>query len=352
MIGLVFCNDLNVCPYIYKYLSVLDKAGVPYEIVLWNRKGDHREYPANYRVYNQKSDEYVAKWKKLGAFIGYRNFIRKTIKQQKYDKLIMLSTLPAVLCYGLLCNRYAGKYIFDFRDLGYEKYGFYKKIVQKLIKNSAFTSISSPGFAKELGLQEYVMAHNFRYEDVEKALPDREPLQQPINLLHIGITRGEAYNKKLADIFGNDPRFVVNIIGSGNDTKTFLEYTKDLENIHVAGTYNNTEKAKYIKDAAMLLYYYPCSYNCNRALANKYYDGMIFKKPLIGNVNTYSGQRLQEKGLGIALDIDDPAFADKLFEYITHLETAQFMQAVETELAAVLEEDKLYLEKIQQFVQV
>lgn len=351
MIGIVFCNDLNTCPYIDKYISVLEKKKIQYEIIIWNRNGDNRAFPYNYRVYNERSDIYTPRWKKIGAFIRFRSFLIKTIKSRKYDKLIMLTTIPAVMCAKLLLKEYRNRYIFDFRDLSYERFGAYKRIVDKIVNASAFTCLSSPGFAEALEIDNYVLAHNFRYCDLEKAWDSAPKVNGPINLLHIGITRGEEYNKKIASIFKDDKRFTVNIVGSGNDTPSFLEYTKNISNVNVIGTYDNKEKYRYISESTMLLYYYPCDFNCNRALANKYYDGMIYKRPLIGNINTYSGKRVQQKGIGISLDIDDPQFADKVFSYISNLNMCGYMASVDAELSDVLREDKKYIEQIERFLE-
>ena len=72
---------------------------------------------------------------------------------------------------------------------------------------------------------------------------------------------------------------------------------------------------------------------------------------MIGNVNTYSGKRLVEKGLGISLDIDDKDFADKIAEYMKNFNEEEYLQNVERELELVLKEDKIYLDKIRRFVE-
>lgn len=350
MVGIVFCNDLNTCPYIDKYLEILHQKKVSYEVIIWNRSGEKKQYPSNYLVFNEKSDIFVAQWKKVGAFIRFKSFLKRTIIARKYDKLIMLSTMPAVLCYNLLKKKYRGKYIFDFRDLSYERYAFFKRIVKSIIDNSYFTCISSPGFAEKLELDSYVIAHNFRYRDLDNELNEPNLCTNPIRLLHIGITRGEQFNKRLADIFGGDDRFQVNIIGSGNDTESFKSYIENKSNIKVRGTYNNMDKMSFIYDASMLLYYYPGDYNCDSALANKYYDGLIYKKPLIGNINTYSGKRIQDKGLGISLDIDDNHFADKIYNYMMTLNQSVYMEAVAREMNLVFKEDSAYLKNIREFL--
>lgn len=351
MIGIVYINGVENCPFIDKYFMMCEKCGVEYEVIIWNRAGDERKYPNNFNVYSESSDVSCSRMKKIAPFLRYGRFVNKLIKEKKYDKLIILTTLSAMLVYRQLMRNYRNKYIFDFRDLSYEDIGLYRHMVNKLIDKSYFTCISSPGFKDVLLDAEYVMAHNFRYSDIKKNIMCKSSDGKKYVLLHIGITRGEECNKRLADIFGNDERFEVHIVGSGNDTETFVKYAAQFNNIYVQGTYNNEEKADFIQKADMLLYYYPCDFNCNRALANKYYDGLIYKKPLLGNIGTYSGRRLQEKGLGISLDLNDDRFLEKVYNYCTNFNEAVFKDAVEREFTEVLEEDARYLEKIKEFIQ-
>ena len=318
MVGIIFSNDTNTCPFLDKYIKVLNNIGQEYEVILWNREGNNTVYPPNYLVCNVKSDVYVPIRKKIIGFLKFKQFLIKTIKDRDYDKLIFLTTFPAIFCYKLTKKQYKNKYIFDFRDLSYERYGFFRKRVKKIIKNSAFTCLSSPGFAEVLGLDNYVMAHNFRYKDLDQA------------------------NKC--------DRFEGNIVGSGNDTASFVQYIKDIPNVFVKGTYNNEEKAKFIDEADMLLYYYPCDFNCDRALANKYYDCLIYKKPLIGNADTYSGQRLRQKGLGISLKLDCDNFANEVFDFYASIKIDDFKEAINTEIQAVLNDDVKYLKAIEDFL--
>lgn len=349
MIGIIFSNNLNTCPYIDKYIDTFERLGVEYEVILWNREQIEVNYPSNYKVYNMPSDIYGAKWKKIRGFYGFRKFIIHAIRTEKYEKLIFLTTFTALMCYGLTQHKYANKYIFDFRDLGFEYNRLYRKCVKRIIDKSYFTCMSSPGFATVFQLKNYIMAHNFRYKDLRDQINQIKEKSGQIVLLHIGITRGEAYNKRLVDIFGGDDRFVVYIVGSGNDTDTFMSYVEPYSNIIVQGRYDNEDKSELIAKADMLLYYYPSDFNCNRALANKYYDGLIYKKPLIGNINTYSGKRLQRKGLGISLDLSDDKVADKIYSYFKKLDQKFFLDSVKKELDRVMKEDEVYIKKMEEF---
>lgn len=351
MVGIVVTNDLNTCPYIDKYIEVLNDLNIAYEIIFWNRDGNTTKFLSNYVVYDIRAKLDVAKWKKIKGFYNYSKFLNDIIQKKRYDKLIFLTTFSALMCYKLCINRYKNKYIFDFRDLSFEKNIIFRKIVKKIIENSYFTCFSSPEFAKLFKINNYLMAHNFRYKDINKnRLITFKKNKKIINILHIGITRGEKYNKRIADIFGNDIRYKLYIIGRGNDTPSFLEYIKKYDNIIVKGTYDNNEKSELINNADILLYYYPCDFNCNRALANKYYDCLIYKKPLIGNINTYSGKRLQDKGLGISLDLDDNEVANNIFKYYMELDAIKFIDSINKELTTILAEDKNYLEKIGEFL--
>lgn len=349
MIGIIYCNDLNMCPYIDKYIDSLEKEKLEYKVLLWSRDGDSTNYSDKCIVYFHKSELYIPKWKKIPAYLGYAFFLYREIQRNKFDKLIMLTSLPAVICFLKLIWNYRCKYIYDFRDLSFEKNILYRKVVERLIKQSFFTCISSPGFRNILN-GNTVIAHNFRNADLKNRVISMKPIGKKIVLLHIGISRGEHYNKRLADIFGNDERFEVNIIGTGNDTYSFLEYTKRFKNIYVKGTYNNQEKRQYIMQCDALLYYYPCSFNNDRALANKYYDGIIYKKPLIGNKETYSGKRLESRGLGISVNIDEDRVQDKIYQYLQELDAYKYENCVEIELKKIIAEDFSYREKIDEFI--
>jgi len=100
----------------------------------------------------------------------------------------------------------------------------------------------------------------------------------------------------------------------------------------------------------MLLYYYPCSFNNNRALANKYYDGMIFKKPLIGNKNTYSGKRIMKAGLGISVDIDNNDVTNQIYKNMNRIRIDEYEKLVQKELDKVIKEDQKYVKAIDSFV--
>lgn len=73
----------------------------------------------------------------------YFHFVKKVIKKQKYEKLIVLTTLTGMFLYHLLTRKYNQEFILDYRDASYEFLNLYKFILGKLVDNSTFTCISS-----------------------------------------------------------------------------------------------------------------------------------------------------------------------------------------------------------------
>lgn len=48
MIGLVFCGDLKYCPYIKRYLGILEDQNIEYKVYFWNSSGLDMDLPDNY----------------------------------------------------------------------------------------------------------------------------------------------------------------------------------------------------------------------------------------------------------------------------------------------------------------
>ena len=94
-------------------------------------------------------------------FIKYMRFVYTTIRAHKYDRLIVLTAQTAVMLSPLLLSIYRKKYIFDYRDMTFEKNKVYKYIIKNLFRYSSINSVSSPGFLDVLGIHgKYIISHN------------------------------------------------------------------------------------------------------------------------------------------------------------------------------------------------
>lgn len=78
--------------------------------------------------------------------IYFRKTLKQIIEKGKYDRIVILNTLPGILLSDILLEKFESRYILDIRDYTYEKYGFYRNRVNQLIDHSFISTISSMGF--------------------------------------------------------------------------------------------------------------------------------------------------------------------------------------------------------------
>ena len=92
------------------------------------------------------------------------------------------------------------------------------------------------------------------------------------------------------------------------------------------------------------------SFNGKRLTANKYYDGLSCNLPQIARIDEYTGALVTVKGLGVALDFYDEGFANKVYEYYQNLDFDEFKQKAKIELDRAKEQDKEFIQKIEDFI--
>lgn len=352
MVGIIFLGELEVCPYLKKYTDVLDRLGIAYEIISWNRGGRLDAPAANELVFQRPSKKMVHPIRKLLDFWLFGRFAARAVRSRGYEKLVVLTTLTGMLLYRLLTRQYRGSYIFDYRDASYEYLPFFRHFLKQLVAKSNFTCISSRGFLDILPAgYDYTIAHNFRYCDLSARKQKMQKKQQdPIIVSYIGVLREADYLKQLIDLFGDDLRFWFYIHGGGENEQQLQEHAARYQNVFVSGTYAPNQKQGLVEAADILCYNYPASFINNPALANKYYDGLIYKKPFFANGETYSGQLIQSQGLGFCVKgYGDSAVCDALYQYYRALDPATFTARAEACLEEVLAEDRQYIDRIEQF---
>ena len=73
-------------------------------------------------------------------------------------------------------------------------------------------------------------------------------------------------------------------------------------------------------------------------MGNKFYDGLVFRLPLVCTKGSFMGETAEKYGVGIALDPDDPDFADKIYNYYMSLDEKSFSENCDAALRKILEE--------------
>lgn len=341
-------TKMKFMPYVNFYLSNIDKRVNEIHIIYWNRdckKEDllkFTQYALHEFVCYQEDD--VSKISKIKNFYKYSRFVRTIIAENKFDKLIVLHTLPAILLYDVL-RKYRGRYILDYRDSTYEYYSLFKYLVANIVKWSEITFVSSDAFRKYLPSRykaKIYTSHNILEESLLHQ-EDKERYGVASGVMRIafwGFIRHEDVNKAIILRLAGDSRFELHYYGREQQVAENLKiFAKDVSatNVFFHGEYNPTDRYEFIKNTECIhnIYY---DKNMMLAMGNKYYDGIIFRIPQVCMPESYMGQMCETHNVGTVLNPYDDTFADKLFDYLTNLNIREFQQCCKVELNRIIKE--------------
>ena len=356
-IGIIGFGERNFIPYVEVYENELKKANIQYECIFWDRFNNAmvskniNEYTVHVRC-----EPGISKFKKIIPMLKFKQQIEKILRKEHYTHLIVLTTLPGVLIHKILLKQYVDKYILDIRDYSYEKYSWYKKIVEKLIANSYFTAISSNGFKAFLPQSNKIITcHNIGSDfPKEKEGVDLKN-KEKITIGFVGGIRYFEENCKLINVFANNPKYQLAYIGRKNLDCDLEAYCKrnNIKNVLFQGDFNNADKPEIYKGIDFINSVYGNgSLEVTTLLPNRLYDGILFKKPVLASKGTYLGKIVDEYKLGIVVDINEQnkKFIEIVNTYINNFDKVAFVKKCQKFQERILLEQKSFLNNIKAFI--
>lgn len=317
--AIILNGDKNA-PHLKIYSDYFDKQGVKYDVISWDRTGDTERDEFTYYHETQFQVSTLTRFK---DYFKYARFIKNLVKKYHYEKLVVISPQVALFIPFFLRNKYAGRYIFDYRDLSIEQLTPFKPIMKMVLNNSYANVISSPGFIQYLPkCYNYVLSHNFNIESVKKALEEEsEPLPKGnIKVLTIGAIRFDA-NYEVIDSLGNVKGLEVDFVGKGGAAPVLEKYVSDkgYNNIVFKGKYEKNEENAIIKQHSCINIFYPYIPSHISALSNRFYNSLINKRPMIVSKGGEQGNYVEKYGVGLAVE-SCVGLADKIKEYVATLD--------------------------------
>ena len=328
-IGLLLPLNISFAPYLRIYTNILDKLdGLEYDIIYPEKKGLHE--PAKHH-FDVRTEDRVSNLKKVMYYWRYSRWLVRVLKQEKYDKLIVFGQQVAVFAYRYLSKEYKGRFIMDYRDLGLDQK--FKGIFRKILDSCAHIVISSPGFKKYLPEGEnYILSHNFDINILRDALKDLriEPYglsenDGKLEVLTIGSIRDYVQNSAVIEALGNKARFHMTFAGRGYaaaDLEKFAEEHR-VENIVFTGYYEKDMEPDIIKRSTFLNIFYPRRPTHETAISNRFYNSLIFRKPMITTVGTIQGDYTEKYNLGLAITSAE-SLAERLEDYYQKFDSVEF----------------------------
>ena len=302
-IALIIPCNIWFAPFVNIYTRILEEHNIRYDIISWNKEGNEDNTGLQY----EKSMNTNSQISKFIQYIKFASFVKRVINKNKYDKLIIFTSQAAIFMHKFLERKYKNRYIFDFRDLSIEQSDIFKGPMKNVLKNSYSNVVSSPGFLKCLPKDfKYYLSHNFNIEIVKKVLQDSTIIpfkKMPYNILTIGGIRDYDSNIEVVDALANKKNVTISFVGRGPASESIKQYVNDnkIDNADFVGFYKKEDEAGYVQESTFMNIYYPSVITHDTALSNRFYNALIYKKPMIVKTNSIQGDYVEKYNLGLSL---------------------------------------------------
>lgn len=305
-VALILNANLYWSPYAKIYSKILDELKIEYDFLAWDRTETGETGGLFFRTKFPYGKRNKIRW--IFNYYRYSLFLKKQIKANKYDKLVVFGPQVGFFLYLFLKRRYSKKFCFDYRDIFIDQ--FFPKLFNRLLSISALNVISSPGFKPYLpeGF-DYIQSHNFDIKTLEKGLKNTKNSEvfkkKCITVLTIGSIRDFDENYQLMRALYNKPDYLIKFIGrpetAGAQLKNCSIIDKQI-NVEFQGFYKDKDEPQIINDTDFINIFRPDKIKCSSTFTNRFYYALIYKKPILVTKGSLEGSYVEKYNLGLTLD--------------------------------------------------
>lgn len=292
-VGIISFGNLREAPYIRVYADFLKENQVEYDLIYWDRNGEEETnyyFPRKTYAWGRHVVNASSLWSKIikiPAMYKYGKFAESIIREERYDLIIVFTSLLGVVMRPYLVSHMKGKYIFDIRDHSYEQFSLFFHWMDDLMRNSAINVISSIGFKEFLPNHDTIVCHNYsivRFPNHVKPIS----CVAAINISYIGLVR---YSDQYIDFIqkiGNNQRINFHFYGYGGHLERIKKLCSenDFSNVYFHGPYSQKDKNEILENTDVVFNVYGNDLHVKYAVSNKYYDALVFNRPMIVSPGT------------------------------------------------------------------
>lgn len=329
------------------YTEVMRKHGIEYDIIYMDKYGEDEQFDCahKYRYVNVVKQGWprIVKEFKYMTFLGYATRI---LNREKYDFVIVWNDVANFIFADYLPRKYKGKYCLNVRDNMRYDQEIWQKRYQKLFKNAAFCTTSSVGYLEFLpqGI-DYVPIHSFNLA-VLKGMQVHDRIRaegEPIRIGFVGYVRFFERNKKLMQVFANDPRFELHYYGTkANVLKEFAE-AEGIKNTAFHDTFPVERTKEFMEKVDIINNLYGNNtLNLRTAVSIKFFHALYARIPILVCDNTYVGTLAKKLGIGFEVTDIDEEMKEKLYTWYRGLDFAKMDQACQAHLDKSVEENEKF----------
>lgn len=346
---LVGFTKLSRMPYVNFYLDAMANTDHEIHLLYWNRDGGIPEGPiaAGVNAHHEfrcVQEDQVAKLTKIPAFLRYRRYVKRLLREHSFDLLVVLHTLPGLILLDELMWKYRRSYVLDFRDVTFERILPFRWLVERMARNSTAVFVSSNAFRSFLPRMDKIFtSHNLDPGLLGHREIRRRSTRQvsPLRVRYWGLIRHVRVNRQVIDQLGNDARFELHYHGVGGaDAEALKRHVRErgVSNVHFHGSYRPEERYAFASETDILLNLYENDATMAYAMGNKFYDGIALYLPQLCAAGSYMGERVTGSRVGLEIDPLREGFSESVFDYYRHIHWAEFEAHCDQELSGVLEE--------------
>lgn len=329
-IAVIGFNAMIRMPYMRYYKQLFEAHDLVANYYCWDRTEDGKTLRKD-NVIDIKIKCGEGKFAKIFAMLKWRKTILQDLRREKYDKIIVLTTLPGVLLRQYLLKNYKGKYILDVRDFTYDNIKAYQKVVKELCDNSVITFISSPGFRQFLLSDNLMQIHNIDVQRADYGAPDLSK-----NILTLGYIGQIAFEQTCIDLLNRMKGskyflYFAGIYKSDNLREYCLRY--NIENVKFDQRFVSADKQKIYQKIDFVNCYPLAQY----ALPNRLYDAVYCKRPIFAKTGTVLTDIIKKYDIGVVVDESDD-IKKALDDYVDQFDRSKFCEGVEMCIADIEKE--------------
>ena len=112
-IGVLGFFQLRTMQYLTKYTDILDELNIDYDVIHWSRSNDDiaPSFKGRHIVFNYEMVTEQPFYKKIGGFLKYAYFMRKTIKNFMYIKRKEIAIMMIVVAIAIIAGIVLGFFV-------------------------------------------------------------------------------------------------------------------------------------------------------------------------------------------------------------------------------------------------
>lgn len=344
-------------PYIEHYERLLKSKKISYDVCFFDRSSTKymdikkMEFGVEYIFHHKTNANVFSKF--LPAF-NYINEVKRIIRKNKYDKLIVFTTMPVALMAVLLSSKYSGKFIFDYRDYTYEKIYLFRKIIENVMRKASLVCFSSKGYLTYYPkLDNYIITHNITNLESHVDFSSDLKAKSHICIGFLGYVRYFDVNSRLIKAFANERTYSLAYIGSTFSDCDLEGFCKSLniKNVTFEGTFDNSEKPNLYEKIDIINSIYSLnSPEVKQAVPNRIYDAVLYKKPIIVAKGTYLAKLVETYGVGIVVDPFSDNMKSDICNYVLNFDNYNFLKNCNRFLEDVKNDFNVFEKKVIEFL--